>query len=246
MTTAKHLAEIPALAAEAWATRGTRAITSETAGTRTVPGSRCLADLDRLIALDPTHADGLGVLRTWVRAVSNEMTEAGWAHHPPADTIKAACSWLAAALPWCQGRGWEDELADDIRRLWGSLRHICMVRAEYQPRCRHCLDHVDLVDADRQPASPEDFAYGLCRGCGETYPKGPALSALGQLQDFTLAELSERVSVPLGTLHDWSRRGWITATTPDAVKRDRLYSVDAVMRVRDRLRGGSDAPAISA
>ena len=244
--TADHLAEIPDLAAEAWATRGTRAITGETAGARTVPGSRCLADLDRLVALDPDHADGLGVLSTWVRAVSDEMTEAGWAHDWPADTVKAACAWLKAALPWCEGRGFEDELADDVRRLWGSLRHICMVRAEYSPRCRHCMDHVDLVDADRRPATPESFAYGLCRGCGETYPKGPALSALGQLQDFTLAELSGRVKVALGTLHDWSRKGWITPTTEAVVKRDRLYSLDGVLRVRDRLRGANDTDAISA
>ena len=125
MTTADHLAEIPALAIEAWATRGTRAITGETAGARTVPGSRCLADLDRLIALDPTHADGLGVLATWVRAIADEMREAQHDHVWPTDNVAAKCAWLAAALPWCEGRGFAEELEDDIRRLWGSLRHIC-------------------------------------------------------------------------------------------------------------------------
>ena len=143
-------------------------------------------------------------------------------------------------------QGFEDELADDVRRLWGSLRHICMVRAEYTPRCRHCMDRVDLVDADRQPASPESFAYGLCRGCGETYPKGPALAALGTLQDFTLPELAERVNIRPKTLYDWARKEWITPSTPAAVKRDRLYSLDDVLRVRDRLRGSNDADAISA
>ncbi len=136
--TTDHLAEIPELAAEAWATRGTRAITGETAGARTVPGSRCLADLDRLVALDPAHADGLGVLSTWVRHVADEMDEAGHGHDWPADTVAAACSWLTAAWPWCQGRGWEDELADDVRRLWGSLRHIC---GRVEPKPLPCLTY---------------------------------------------------------------------------------------------------------
>jgi len=125
MTTAKHLREIPDLAAEAWNTRGTKAITAESAGARSVPGSRCLADLDRLVALDPAHTDGLGVLSTWVRHIAGEMDEASHPHDWPDDNVAAACGWLVAALPWCAGRGWEDELADDVRRLWGALRHIC-------------------------------------------------------------------------------------------------------------------------
>ena len=138
MTTAKHLKEIPDLAAEAWNTRGTRAITGESVGARTVPGSRCLADLDRLVALDPEHADGLGVLSTWVRAVSDEMTEANHPHQWPADTVAAVCLWLTAALPWCEGRGWDAEMADDVRRLWGSLRHIC---GRVEPKALACFTH---------------------------------------------------------------------------------------------------------
>lgn len=245
-STADHLAEIPALAVEAWNTAGTKAVTADSAGSRTVPSSRCLADLDRLVALDPDHADGLGVLSTWVRHIAGEMDEAGHQHDWPADNVAAACGWLTGALPWCRGRGWDEELAEDVRRLWGSLRHICQVRAEYNPRCRHCMDHVDLVDADRKPASPEDFAYGLCRGCGETYPKGPALSALGTLQDFSLPELADRVNVRPKTLYDWALKGWITPSTPAVVKRDRLYSLDDVLKVRDRLRGANDTGAISA
>ena len=137
-STADHLAEIPELAVEAFNTTGTKAVTADSAGSRTVPGSRCLADLDRLVALDPEHADGLGVLSTWVRHVADEMDEAGHPHDWPADNVAAACGWLTVALPWCRGRGWEEELAEDVRRLWGSLRHICG-RAE--PKPLPCFTH---------------------------------------------------------------------------------------------------------
>ena len=135
-STADHLAEIPELAVEAWNTTGTKAVAADSAGSRTVPSSRCLADLDRLVALDPEHADGLGVLSTWVRHVADEMDEAGHPHAWPADNVAAACDWLTGALPWCKGRGWEEELAEDVRRLWGSLRHIC---GRVEPKPLPCL-----------------------------------------------------------------------------------------------------------
>ena len=137
-STADHLAEIPELAVEAWNTTGTKAVAADSAGSRTVPSSRCLADLDRLVALSPEHADGLGVLSTWVRHVADEMEEAGHPHDWPADNVAAACRWLASALPWCRGRGWEEELAEDVRRLWGSLRHIC---GRVEPKPLPCLTH---------------------------------------------------------------------------------------------------------
>ena len=48
------LAEIPDMADEAWRTKGTKVVSSDGHRGRSVPGSRCLADLDRMLALLPT------------------------------------------------------------------------------------------------------------------------------------------------------------------------------------------------
>lgn len=123
------LTEIPTLAYEAHATWGTRPVTHDTASRRPVPGSRCLADLDRMLALSGANdVDGLGVLSGWVRMIVEEHDEAGEPIDWPADTIPAACTWLTGQLRWSVGRGYESEMHDDIRRLWSTLRAVCGVR----------------------------------------------------------------------------------------------------------------------
>ena len=127
-TVTDMLAEIPALAEEVHNTRGTRPVSDDGPRTRSVPGSRCLADLDRMMALSGANDhDGLGVLSTWVRAIIDEMDEAGEHHTWPNDNVASACEWLTGALRWSVGRGYEAALHADITTLWETLRRICRV-----------------------------------------------------------------------------------------------------------------------
>ena len=234
------LTEIPDLALEAWLTWGTSPISDE--GKRGGRGPRIaagavmpdytLADLDRLVALsgDNNH-DGLGVLSSWVRSIHGNRDEQGHADDWPADSAASACSWLAERLDWISLHPWLTEgLHDDLRRLHSTLRVVCKVRPEYAPHCRRCNDVVHLLDGDGQRAAPETFAYGSCAGCGETYPKGPAMDALGRLQDFTLAELADRVKVPLSTLHRWHKEGLIKPTGKSPA--GKTFRVGDVMSVK--------------
>lgn len=254
----QQLREIPALADEAFASWGTSPITGDR-GTRRNYGVRTagempdyvLADLDRMLTLSGANDhDGLGVLSTWTRAIRDEMAEAGWpahgerpswyivdsqglAHH--AGEIDTTCDWVIRALDWCRGRGWEAELRDDIRRLHAALRAICRVRPEYTPRCRSCANVVILVDGTGRRTTPEGYSYGFCTGCAKTYPKGPAMDALGQLQEFTLAEIADRVHVPVKTLHRWHKHKLLQPTSAGR-GRDRLFRLDDVMRLVEKRR----------
>ncbi len=250
------LTEIPDLAREALDTWGTNPISDDTKhgspGPRVATGAvmpdYTLADLDRIVALHGgTDSEGLGALATWVRHVRDEMDESWWpipdertgtwwvvdskgntTHHE--GLIAILCDWLTRSLDFCQGRGWEDEMHGDLRRLHGSLRHICRIRPDYYPRCRKCDNRVHLLDGQGRDATPETFAYGSCSGCGHTYPKGPAMDALGRIQDFTLAELADRVKVPLSTLHRWHKEGLIKPTGKSPA--GKTFRVDDVMSAK--------------
>ena len=135
-TVTDMLAEIPALAEEVHNTRGTRPVSDDGPRTRSVPGSRCLADLDRMMALSGANDhDGLGVLSTWVRAIIDEMDEAGEPYEWPDDNVASACEWLTGALRWSVGRGYEASLHADISTLWETLRRICRVTDVKGLRC---------------------------------------------------------------------------------------------------------------
>lgn len=215
------------LLAEARDTRGTQAISSERTGTRPTPGSVVLADLTRLETL------GANTLTTWVRLCAEERAAQGITDMWPDDTDEAQSVWLASRIDWAEAQPWAEQFRLDIRSLHGQLRAICRVRPEYVPRCRKCSDVVVPRDGDGRSAAWHEAGFGQCLGCGWTYPKGPALDALGQLQEFTIPELSERVGVPERTLRDWAERAIIKPV--GKAGKARTYQLDHVMQVKDRM-----------
>lgn len=125
IATSEALAAIPDLAEEAEQTRGTQPISIDGERRRATPGSRCLADLDRMLALDDNpDGDGIGVVSGWVRHIITEQEEAGLDPQRPADDLAECCAWIASRLDWCAGRGWDEDMADDIRRLHSTLSRI--------------------------------------------------------------------------------------------------------------------------
>ncbi len=123
------LAEIPALVEEAQQTWGTRAVSDDSPYRRTAPGSRTLADLDRLLVLDGTNTfDGLGVLSGWVRIIAEELGEHAEPYEWPADSVASVCAWLTDWQGWCAGREFEEELHRDVHVLHGRLRAVCGFR----------------------------------------------------------------------------------------------------------------------
>lgn len=230
--TARRLADLPALVDEAWQTWGTQAAATDKTPTRATPGSRCLADLDRLMLLTDVGGDeGLAVLHGWVRVITEETSI-----DPPAhDTIDDVCHWIATHADTWATFEWADSLHDDIRRLHAALRNLCRYRPEYRPRCRTCDNHVHLVDHAGQPATPDTFAYGRCAGCGRTYPKGPALDALGQTQEATIRDAARILQIPERTIRRWSAEGLIAPIDNDQRSRDRTYSLGAIRSTARRM-----------
>ena len=191
------LAEIPDMAEEALRTKGTKVISSDGARGRSVPGSRCLADLDRMLALTGANDwDGLGVLSTWVRAIDEEMTEAGeipleW----PADNCRAACEWLAERLRWCMGRGFEGELHADIRRLHGTLVRITHRHEKRWPCLTDgCQGSMTMVD-------------GMLE-CGNGH-RHDGLRKWRHHPSMALPDVAEALNVPERTLRHWAGRGMV-------------------------------------
>lgn len=228
--TLDRLAQIPELAREARDTWGTQPISNPGDMRHHVPGSIVLADLDRLLVLSGGNdRDGLGVLSTWVRAIAVELDEEGILVDLPADDVAEACDWLRARDRWIEDNPLRcDGLADDVRRLHSALRVICRVRADYTPRCRKCREQVIPINGTtRQRTDWIAAAYGFCLGCAETYPKGPALEALGRVQDFTLAEIAEEQGVNVWTLRDWAKQGLIEPTGRQG--NAATYNLDVVM-----------------
>ena len=149
------LREIPELAEEARATRGTNPVSSDGARGRRVPGSVVLADLDRIMAGDRANDhSGIGVLSTWVRAIEDELDEEGTPYAPAEGNVAACCAWLAAHVGWLEAN-WRkvgmtkplpmfiapdhpDGLPADIHRLWATLRGICRIRDKAPVPCPDC------------------------------------------------------------------------------------------------------------
>lgn len=250
------LEQIPDLAAEVVATAGTRPITDEGARPRRVPGSVVLADLDRMMVLDGANDhDGLGVLSTWVRAILDELGEAGSPPDAPEGTVEACCAWLGGIVPWASSRGFWGEFRADIGRLHKALSLICKRRKPYRPHCRYCTNPVQGIDPDGQTTDNWNLAsYGRCSGCGMTYPKGPALQALGKLQDLTVPELAQRFGIGRQAMREaitrWQARGLITPSGKQGkaklyplarvaqLRQEKVLTLHSCVRVRPKTAGG--------
>ena len=193
------LAEIPDMADEAWRTKGTKVVSSDGHRGRSVPGSRCLADLDRMLALSGANDhDGLGVLSTWVRMIIEERDEAGepeveW----PADNARSASEWIAGQLRWCMGRGFEGELHADIRRLHGTLTRITHRREKVWPCLTEgCTGSMQMVDQMLE--------------CGNGHRHG-GLRKWRFHPPMALPYLAEALNIPERTLRHWASRGLVEA-----------------------------------
>lgn len=192
------LAEIPDMADEAWRTKGTKVVSSDGHRGRSVPGSRCLADLDRMQALSgANHYDGLGVLAGWVRMIAEERDEAGeptvgW----PADNVRAASEWIAGQLRWCMGRGFEGELHEDIRRLHGTLSRITHRHGAKPWPCltEGCQGSMAMVD-------------GMLK-CQHGH-RHDGLRKWRHHPSMALPDVAEALNVPERTLRHWAGRGMV-------------------------------------
>ena len=175
-------------------------------------------------------------LESWTRVVVEEMTE------PPEmaeiASARSEASVLIEVWDWIEDQDWADELAEDVTGLTRRVRAALGVRPEYRPRCRYCRDVVEPVEADTHTATTwEACAYGLCKGCHRTYPKGPALDALAQVQaPMPLKEISEMTGVPLATLYRWYLAGAILPET-NGKKRGSLFDLAKVRAVASRIYG---------
>lgn len=193
--TLNQLKKIPELAQEVAATRGTNPITTDGDKPHKIPGSIVLADLDRMMVFDGANEyDGLGVIASWVRAIADELEEAGTPLELPEGTVAACCAWLSERLDWCQGRGFENELAADIDRLYETLKRICRINDLPALPCR-----TPGCDSFLQPV-----AGGLECEHGHRHD---GLRKWRFHAAMPLPELAEQLDVPERTLRRWVAQG---------------------------------------
>jgi hypothetical protein len=182
-------------------------------------------------------------LESWVRVLWEELPEV--LELTETATVRSECMVLVEFWPFIEAQGWATELAEDVQRIMAAVKEQLGIRPEYRPRCRWCpVDPVTKkrplvhpVEANTQALTTwEACAYGLCSRCGRTYPKGPALDALAQVQPpMPLVAISELVGVPVKTLHRWHADGLITPE-PGHNERPRLFDLAKVREVITRVR----------
>lgn len=174
-------------------------------------------------------------LETWTRVVCEEMAE------PPdmaeVASVRSEASVLLEVWPWIEDQDWAEELADDVTHLTARVRAALGIRSEYRPRCRYCRSAVVPVEAQTHTITTwEACAFGLCSGCKAEYPKGPALDALGQVQDpLPLKDVAEITGISIKTLYRWQEAGDIKAETDR--KKGNLFDLAAVRAVATRIYG---------
>jgi predicted Zn-ribbon and HTH transcriptional regulator len=213
---------------------------------RKVSGSPALIRLDVFHLLDPRRKPGwdgadpreenyagwLGVaplLESWVRVLWEDLPEI--LELTETATVRSEASVLVEFWPFIEAQQWAEELAKDVSRAAETVRRTLGIRPDYQPKCRKCGFTVIPVEADtRKLTTWEACAYGACTGCDWTYPKGPALDALAQVQEpLPLAEIADVAGIPIKTLYRWHAEELIVPV--DGVKRKRVYDLAAVRAV---------------
>lgn len=191
----KILAQIPDLTAEAWATWGTNPVSADGDKPHRMPGSIVLADLDRIQLFDETNEhDGLGVLSSWVQAITEEHDQAGEPITPPASDVVSECGWLTDQLDWCTGRGFETQLHDDLRRLHKTLKRVCRYGQTKPLECptNGCTGHLGAVDGMLE------CQYGH---------RHDGLRKWRHHNSMPLPELSDQFGIPERTLRHWIGHG---------------------------------------
>ena len=233
--TAKLLTEIRDMLAETQATYMSQPISDGTTRGKQ-PCSRPPVDLTRVDLLDPANSyDGAGIITSWAQHVWREAGETGTTWPQPPAAVLEAIDWLKEHLDWCAGRGWDAAMRADIMRLHTKLRRHLRYRDPYTPHCRNCLNPVEAIAADGTVTDDwNQAAYGRCTGCGWTYPKGPALQALGKTQDYTIPEIAVQVGIHRQSMQEaikkWQQLGLIQPTGRRG--KAKLYSLARVVELR--------------
>lgn len=221
--TAQHLEEIPSLYAEAVATWGTAPVADDGDRRRAVPGSRTLADLDRLLIVARTPprpyaartlsaedaalqqpAASVGSLFGWVRVHHDDETADGRVTWLPADDVESVCTWLGVRLEWARRQEWADEYAADVRLLWGQLRAVCRVRPAPRLSCPDCGERLDAMGDVLRCLTGHEHP-GPARAVAD-YRRRPSLPTADICEEFGCSE---------DDLQNWRRRRGLT---PDRSK----------------------------
>lgn len=184
---------------EAFATAGTQPITAAGAHGKHVPGSRTLADVDRLIALHDMGDAGIGALNVWARVAADDLHTEGRDDDLPADTIRDVTDWLAARIDWLANQPWWDEMARDVAALHGALRRICRITPRPTWTCPECGDI-----AEEMPGSE----WMLCRS-GHQLPGTAVMRRQVASRWLTARQVREAHGIPEGTLWRWKHDRWI-------------------------------------
>ena len=181
-------------------------------------------------------------LELWVKVIWEETDLLELTETP---TVRSECAVLLEYWSHVEQADWATRLADDISKITATVRAHLGIRPEYRPRCRWCP--VDPVTKQRPLVDPveanthnlttwEACAFGLCRTCGRTYPKGAALDALAHVQPpMPLSDIAAMIGIPVKTLHRWHVEGLIQPETTGQ-KRNRLFDLAAVREVAAKVR----------
>lgn len=184
------------LADEASDTRGTRPVSDDGARRAQAPGSRTLADLDRILCLD--HS--VQKLWTWAERIRSERHADGVEEAAPSPDLEAISEWLARRHDWAARQPWAANYHADLIALHGELRHICRVRSERPWPC--------LTDGCRETMRP--VATMLRCDAGHEHA---GLDRWRHHPSIPAAQAAALLGIPAATVRQWRHRGAIPTDT---------------------------------
>lgn len=207
-------------------------------GGRFVPGSRpplSIATLDLIRPAKPdvdpiAHdmgniAPALATLESWVRLAHGEMLDTDTDTTDPSmhPTVATEAAWLLRHIVWVLEQQWVTELAEDVRRLSSSVRNALRERAEYQPRCPKCRDHVT-----------QHSGYFECPSGHQT----EARHLMALQHPMTADQLAEAFDVTTAAIRKWVERGHLEPAVGEDGKvlksgKAHRYHVTDVLRLID-------------
>lgn len=186
----RYLDEIPALLEEVIATQGTRPVTTERlGGSSASPGSRVLADLERM-GLPEYLTD----LEAWCDFIAHERYEAELIPLPVLSGPNDWCSYLRTCIPFSAGRGYEDALEEDVRNVHARLERLTQARVEWNLRCKACSRRATIKGG-----------VTVCEAGHLSL--GPKTAQDKLLTDMTIKEAADLLNIPMGTIRQWRKRG---------------------------------------
>ena len=191
-----RLRQLPALAAEATATRD-HPLRPETPRTRRNKPDQAPppTSIDYLAAMDPHH----GLLAELHHAATTIATPNN--HPPTPPTWPQTCHWLATNMPvWINETDKKTAVTSTIDNAWRTLRRLTGHQKTYKPHC----------PTDNKPLTYSHTDDVMICPYGHHWTIRDHIETLATNITMPTSELCDTIGITRTQLNNWARRGYLT------------------------------------